>query len=66
MNAEKQFLPINATAYVTGLPVSYIRRGVRNGSIPHIKSGVKYLIDIGEFINTLNVASRVVREGGNK
>jgi excisionase family DNA binding protein len=40
------FMSIKDAAAYTGLAQSYIRNGCKNGSIPHLKSGQKYLVNV--------------------
>ena len=42
----KRFLSIRDAATVTGLSQFYLRNGCRDGSVPCIRSGRKYLVDV--------------------
>lgn len=42
----KRFLSIRDAATVTGLSQFYLRNGCRDGSVPCIKSGRKYMVDV--------------------
>lgn len=42
----KRFLSIKDAATVTGLSQYYLRAGCRDGSVPCIRSGKKYLVDV--------------------
>lgn len=42
----KRFLSIRDAATVTGLSQFFLRNGCRDGSVPCIRSGRKYLIDV--------------------
>ena len=42
----KQFMSIKETCNYTGLSQCYLRNGCRDGTVPYVKSGVKYLIDV--------------------
>lgn len=42
----KRFLSIKDAATVTGLSQYYLRAGCRDGSVPCIRSGRKYLVDV--------------------
>lgn len=44
--SEKIFMSISETGKVTGLSACYLRKGVKDGTIPHIKSGTKFLINV--------------------
>ncbi|MCD7770408.1 MAG: excisionase family DNA-binding protein [Oscillospiraceae bacterium] len=50
----KAFLSIQETARITGLSQYYLRQGVRNGTVPHIRSGTKYLINLRRLLKTLD------------
>ena len=40
------FASIREACTITGLSQCFLRKGCRNGTIPHIMCGTKYLIDI--------------------
>lgn len=42
----KRFLSIRDAATVTGLSQFFLRNGCRDGSVPCIRSGRKYLVDV--------------------
>ena len=42
----KRFLSIRDAATVTGLSQFFLRSGCRDGSVPCIRSGRKYLVDV--------------------
>ena len=48
----KRFLSIKDAATVTGLSQFYLRNGCRDGSIPCIRSGRKFLVDV-QSLNTM-------------
>lgn len=48
----KRFLSIRDAATVTGLSQFYLRNGCRDGSVPCIRSGRKYLVDV-KSLNTM-------------
>lgn len=47
------FMKIKDACKVTGLSCYFLRRGVKDGSIPHIKSGTVYLINISALLRQL-------------
>lgn len=59
----KQFLMIKEAAKESGLAQSYIRTGCKNGTIPHIKCGNKYLVNYPLFLERLNENS--IRRAAN-
>lgn len=48
----KRFLSIRDAATVTGLSQYFLRAGCRDGSLPCVRSGRKYLVDI-QALNAL-------------
>ena len=48
------FQKIPATSKSTGLSMYFLRRGVKDGSIPHIKSGNDYLINMNRLLEILD------------
>lgn len=55
------FQTIDATARLTGLSRDYIRRGVKAGEIPAIRTGsgsnAAYMVDVGLFLDQLHRAA---------
>ena len=49
---------IKDSAAYSGCSEYYIRNGIKNGTIPHIRSGNKYLINVPLWIEQLNEQSR--------
>ena len=56
--SEPRFASIRETSKLTGLSMYYIRRAVRNGDIPHIRSGEKYLINLSALAERLDAQSK--------
>jgi excisionase family DNA binding protein len=56
INAPYQ--PIIEAAEATGLSTKYVRKGIRNGSIAHIKSGRKYFVDVPLLLEQLRNESQ--------
>lgn len=54
------FLKIGAASKVTGLSQYYLRRGCRDGSVPHVMSGTVYLVNVPALLRKLGAA-----EGGD-
>ena len=40
------FLKIGAASKATGLSQYFLRRGCRDGSVPHVMSGTVYLVNV--------------------
>lgn len=51
----KPFMSIKEACQFTGLSQVYLRRGCKDGTVPHIKSGVKYLINVPALMQRLGV-----------
>ena len=50
---ETPFLKIKDACRVTGLLQYYLRTGCKNGTIPHIKSGTVYFINMPALLHQL-------------
>ena len=48
------FQSVTDAARTTGLSTFFLRQGLKNGTVPHIKSGNKYLINIPRLLEALN------------
>jgi hypothetical protein len=55
------FKPIVEAAAVSGLSQSYLRKGCKAGTIPHICAGTKYLINIPALFDQLGVPYEAIR-----
>lgn len=51
----KPFQSINEAVRTTGLSSFYLRQGCRDGTVPHVKSGTKYLINVPLLLRQLGV-----------
>lgn len=60
-NRDSPFQSIVGAAYLTGLSAGFVRKGVRNGSIPHIKVGSDYRVNMPLWLEQLNQQS--LKEG---
>lgn len=58
------FLPINEAARVSGMSRTFIRRGVQQGTIAHIRSGTTYMICMTKFLAALEDAAEQNTRGG--
>lgn len=54
---EKQFLKIRDAATATGLSQYFLRNGCKDGSVPHIKSGKVYLVNVPALVRKLDADS---------
>ena len=53
----KPFLPIKETSDKYGLSVFYLRQGIKEGWVPHIRCGNKAMINIAKLIEILDEKS---------
>lgn len=60
IESKQQFVTVKQAVKSTGLSEHFIREGLRNGRIPHLKVGVKYLINLPQFVEWLNAESQRV------
>ena len=58
------FASIKQACSETGLSQSFLRRGCRDGTVPHIRVGSKYFIDVPELLAKLRAGYGC--EGGEK
>ena len=55
LKIEAPFQKIPDACRTTGLSQYYLRKGCKDGSIPHIKSGPTYYINVPELLVQLGV-----------
>lgn len=53
INIVPPFQKIAEASKTTGLSQYYLRNGCRDGSVPHIKSGTVYLINVPALLKNL-------------
>ena len=53
------FLSVKDTATVTGLSQFFLRKGCKDGTIPHIRNGNNILVNVPLLIERLNRESEV-------
>lgn len=53
MERETPFLKIKDACSVTGLSQYFLRRGCRDGSVPHIKSGSTFYVNVPALLQKL-------------
>ncbi|MBR3242488.1 MAG: hypothetical protein IKF90_07295 [Parasporobacterium sp.] len=54
----KTYMTIPEAVKVTGLSSYFLRNGLKAGTIPHIMSGPRYLVNIPLLLETLEAESR--------
>ena len=55
MEGKKPFLKINEAVKATGLSAYYLRRGCRDGSVPCVRSGRTYFVNVAALLKKLGV-----------
>lgn len=58
-NPDAPYQTPKAAAYLTGLSLWYIREGCKAGTIPHIRVGRDYRVDMLQFLAQLQEASKI-------
>lgn len=48
------FMKIGAASRATGLSQYFLRQGCKDGSVPHVKSGTVYLINVPKLLRMLD------------
>lgn len=61
MKQNKRFMSIVEACEYTGLSKKYLRAGCRDGSIPYILSGSKYLVNMPLLLERLDRESERTR-----
>lgn len=56
---ETPFMKIGDAARQTGLSCYYLRNGCKDGSVPHVKSGKTYFVNIPALLRKLGAESEV-------
>ena len=64
INRDALFQPINAAAELTGLSRYYLLNGCKDGTIPHIRVGVDYRVNMKMLMNKLNAESKDAGQEG--
>lgn len=52
------FMKIKDACAVTGLSQYFLRQGCRDGSVPHVKSGPTYYVNVPALLEQLGVPSQ--------
>ena len=52
----RPFESLENAAKILGVSVYFLRQGCKDGSIPHIKTGKKYLVNIYSFFGAVRCA----------
>ena len=55
MSINPPFQGIVQACKTTGLSMYYLRKGCKDGTVPHVKSGTVYLINVPALLRKLGV-----------
>lgn len=58
------FQKIPEAARTTGLSQYYLRGGCKDGTVPHVKSGTVYLVNVPALLRKLDAESSALGEAG--
>ncbi len=53
MNRMQPYQKITDACKTTGLSAYYLRQGCRNGTVPHVKSGTVYFVNVPALLKKL-------------
>lgn len=56
-NLDAPFQPITGASYRTGISTAYIRSGCKDGTIPHIRVGTDYRVNMRLWLAQLDKQS---------
>ena len=63
-NLDAPFQSITGASYRTGISTAYIRSGCKDGTIPHIRVGTDYRVNMPLWLAQLNEQSAQNSHGG--
>ena len=52
-NSDAPFQRIPDACRITGLSTYFLRKGCRDGSVPHVRSGSTYMVNVPELLEML-------------
>lgn len=58
---DKIFQGFSAVSDITGFSQGYLRQGCKDDTIPHVRVGVKYLINVPAYLDKLGVPYEAIR-----
>ena len=64
MNIGAPFQKIPDACKVTGLSKFFLRKGCKDGTVPHVESGNAYYVNIPALLEKLDKQSREVKADG--
>ena len=62
-DAERPFQSISDTVRTTGLSSHYLRAGCKDGTIPHIRCGNTFMIDVATLLQRLHAEAEQAAPG---
>ena len=60
---ERPFMNLTDACKATGLSTYYLRRACKNGTIPHIMCGNKYMVNVPALREMMDTESRAAVSG---
>ena len=64
MQQTQPFQKITDAATTTGLSQYFLRSGCRDGSVPHVKSGTTYFVNVPALLRKLGADDDTAKKGG--
>lgn len=64
MEQMQPFQKISDAVKITGLSAYFLRQGCRDGSVPHVKSGTTYFVNIPALLRKLGADDSSSTQGG--
>jgi excisionase family DNA binding protein len=55
---RKPFQTVKETATTTGFSQFFIRNGIKDGTIPYVRAGEKYLVNVPAFLALMDEQSK--------
>lgn len=52
--SDQPYQPIFLASETTGISQYYLRKGIKNGTIPFVRTGNKYLINVPALLEQMN------------
>lgn len=65
MQQMQPFQKIADAVKTTGLSAYFLRQGCRDGSVPHIKSGTVYFVNVPALLQKLGADNTTAEQGGD-
>ena len=56
------FQTIFNAATTTGLSQDYLRKGYKSGTVPHVKAGTKYMINVPALLQQLGIDPAIMQK----